>query len=433
MQAGFLRIFMLFLGCSSAAGGAPSEEAIALAIGEQRSFPVEQGARFSVGNPEVIQVKATQLSEGTILIVKGRRQGYSDLVLIGERGVKRTIAFRVVTKRQAALAGDGKTLFRNSPGLKIQPSGDGWVAKGDARSLDDWNTVRAMEAQSKGRFHSLTRLHPMERLKAESRILRLFRAAGLAHLKVTGAGSSIVLSGSCRSPEEKALAEELAGQVLKGVRSHLKVPFDSGGRLRFRARILEVVRSGARSVGFEWEDGVPSALVAGRGALKGKFGLQAALKILEKRGQARLLSQPQLLLNEKGVAELKVGGEIPILLRNRQYTSVQWKPYGLLLRLELPGMSESLARAKITVEISSLDPGNGAEGVPGIRLSRMETEVDMEIGVPVLLSGLMEKRQSRSDSLLPFLGDIPVLGDLFRSRDFRENRSELVIILEAQL
>lgn len=405
---------------------------ISLAIGEQRSFPIEEGARFSVGNPEVIQVKVTQLQEsGSILLIKGKSQGYSDLILMGGQGIKKTIAFRVVSKRQAALAGDGKILFRSSPGLSVIPNGEGWVAKGEVKSLEDWNSVRAMEAQGKGKFHSFTKLHPLERLKAQGRILRLFRAAGLEHLSVKGAGNSIVLSGNCESAQEKSLAEELAAQVVTGVRSHLKVPFEGGGRLRFRAKIMEVVRSDAKSLGLQWEDGVPSALLVGKALSKANFSLQAALKIMEKRGQARVLSQPQLLLNEKGVAELKVGGEIPIQLNSRNSASVQWKPYGLLLRLELPGMSGKVARAKITAEISSLDPGNGSEGIPGLRLSRMETQVDMEIGKPVLLSGLMEKRQSRADSLLPLLGDIPVLGELFRSRDFQENRSELVILLEA--
>ncbi len=424
----FLFLFTIFPIFSLASS---QNESITIAIGEQRSFPVEAGARYSLGNPEVIQVKSTSVSTGTLLLVKGRSQGYSDLVLIGETGVKRVLAFRVVTKKQAALSSDGKALFSSSPNLSLKPSGEGWVARGEARSLDDWNTVQAMEAQSKGKLQSFTRLHPMERLRAETRILRLWRSAGLGHLTVRGAGNSVVLIGDCQSSEEKALAEDLAGQVLKSARSHLRVPFEHGGKLRFRAKILEVVRSGARSLGLQWEEAVPSALVVGNAFSKAQFSLQAMLKVLEKRGQARVLSQPELLLNEKGVAELKVGGEIPIPLTSRNFSTVQWKPYGLLLRLELPGMSRSQARAKISVEISSLDPANGAEGIPALRMSRMETQADIRIGRPVLLSGLMDKRQSRTQSLLPFLGDIPILGELFRSEDFQENRSELVIVLEA--
>src|SRR5262245_48120267 len=91
------------------------EGAQALGLGEQRSVPVDAGTRFSLGNPEVIQVKSVQVSGGkSLLLVKGKSQGYSDLILLSDGGVRRTLAFRVVSKRQAAVAGDGKLLFSPS-------------------------------------------------------------------------------------------------------------------------------------------------------------------------------------------------------------------------------------------------------------------------------------------------------------------------------
>jgi len=412
-------------------GGVAAEER-SLALGAQESLPVSAGARFSVGNSEVISAKVTRPpSGGPVLIVKGKAQGYSDLIVMEEGGKQRTYAFRVVSKKQAALVSDHTRHFDGSPGLRVSPQGDGWIATGQAKNLEDWNRVRALADRGKEKVDSFAGLHPMERLKAEARIQKLYRSAGLDHLRVRGAGNLVILEGDCRTQLEKDLAEELAGEVFRGYRSHLRIPFEYGGRLRFRAKILEVMRTGAQSLGFDWATAVPNALQVSKDFSKASFSLAAGLKIMEKRGQARVLSQPELLLNEKGVAELKAGGEIPIPTRSKNSANVQWKPYGFLLRLELPGMSQENARAKVTVEISSLDPSNGAEGIPGIRLSRMETMVDMKIGQPVMLSGLTEKRQNRSLSLLPGLGDIPILGELFRSRDYQENQSELAILLEA--
>ncbi|RZA06979.1 MAG: type II and III secretion system protein, partial [Proteobacteria bacterium] len=366
-----------------------------------------------------------------VLLVKGKAQGYSDLILMEEGGKQRTYAFRVVSKKQAALVSDHTRHFGSSPSLKVSPQGDGWVATGQARSLEDWNRVKTLADRGKDKVDSFADVHPLERLKAEARIQKLFASAGLDHLSVRGAGNLVIIEGDCHNQKEKELAEELAGAVFRGFRSHLKIPFEDGGRLRFRAKILEVMRTGAQSLGLDWAGAVPNALQVSKDFSKASFGLAAGLKIMEKRGQARVLSQPELLLNEKGIAELKAGGEIPVPTRSRNSANVQWKAYGFLLRLELPGMSRETARAKVTVEISSLDPSNGSEGIPGIRISRMETMVDMKIGQPVLLSGLMEKRQNRNLSLLPGLGDIPILGELFRSREYQENQSELVILLEA--
>lgn len=410
-----------------------AEEARTLSLGEQASLTVDAGTRFSIGNTEVLQVKATQVAGGrSLLLVKGKSQGYSDLILLSDGGVRTSLAFRVVSKRQGALAKDGQSLLAAPAGVQLQPSGEGWVARGQTKSLDDWNVVKALEDQGKGKVQNLLRLHPLERVRAESRIRLLLAAAGLEGVEVRSAGNTVLLTGDARSAGDKELAEDLARQVLRTARSEIRVPMERGGRLRFRAKILELLKSSASSLGFQWQEGIPSAVQVGTGGAKAALALEAALRVLEKRGQARLLSQPELLLNERGVAELKVGGEIPIQLQTKSFSSVQWKAYGLGLRLELPGVSGRMARARITVDISSLDPANGANGVPAMRVSRLDTQVDLEVGRPVVLSGLMESRESRHVAGLPLLGDLPVLGELFRSRDFQKARSELVILVEAR-
>lgn len=401
-----------------------------LSVGEQASLPVEPGTRFSVGNGEVIQVRATQVHGGrSLLLVKGKHQGYSDLILLDAQGARRSVSFRVVSKRGA---GGGRAAMASASSLQLQANGDGWLARGSAKSLDDWNAQRSLEGHGKGKVDSIARLHPLARARAESRIRRLLRDAGLAQISVKSAGNTVLLFGDADTTGDKELAESLAREVLKDVRSQVRVPFERGGRLRFHARILEVLRDSARSLGLQWADGVPNAVQVGLGGVKGNFSLDAALRVLEKKGQARLLAQPQLLLNEKGSAELQVGGEIPIPVSTRFFSAVQWKQYGLTLHLDLPGVSRDLARAHVVVEISTLDPSNGADGVPAVRVSKMDTQVDMTIGKSVLLSGLLESRQSRNVSGIPLLGDIPVLGELFRSHDFQENRSELVIVLGAE-
>lgn len=426
-----LCIFILPL-FSQKFAAAEDSNAISLAIGEQRSFPAQVGARFSVGNPEVIQVKSTQLASGkAIFIVKGKASGYSDLVILGDDALNKSLAFRVVSKKQAALVQDGERLLGAPKGLSILPQGNSWLIRGEAKSLEDFNLAHAMGENGKGNIKNLVRIHPMERLKAEDKIRKRLQLAQIEGIQVLGIGGKILLRGNAKSSADKDLAESISREVFGEIYSSVKVPFETGGRLRFSAKIIELNRNSAKELGFDWTKEIPSALQLTTKFTKAALGLEATLRLLERRGQAKLLSKPNLLLNEKGIAELKVGGEIPIPTHTKESANIQWKPYGLSLRLEMPGMSEAMARAKIVVEISGLDPSNGREGIPGIRSSRMETQVDMQIGVPILLSGLIESRSANTESQIPFIGDIPILGELFKSRDFQENRSELVIILEA--
>ncbi len=408
-------------------------DTIILAIGEQKQIDLPAGARFSLGNPEVLQAKLMPLSNGKggAILVKGKSQGYSDLWIFEPEGKSKSLEFRVVSKKQASLVGDGERLVPQlGQDLKIEPLAGGWVATGKARRLSDWNRLQAIESQGKAAFQGLAELHPLERLKAESKIQRLFRQANLHHLSVRGVGNTILLEGGCASKEEKQFAEELARQVFRPVRSFLDVPFENGKTLRYRAKILEIGKSSAHELGIRWDQGIPTAIEWGKGGTRGNFSWSSALKFLEQTGQVKVLSQPELLLNEKGVAELKVGGEIPISLVAKESASVQWKSYGLHLRLEVPGSSKQKSRTKIGMELSSLDPANGVDSIPGIRISKMETVVDLKYGRPVILSGLMDHRQVRSVHQMPWLAEIPILGSLFQSENFRTNKSELMIALE---
>lgn len=236
-------------------------EAKRIAVGEQASLAVEAGTRFSVGNGEVIQVHPTQIAGGkSLLLVKGKSQGYSDLILLEAGGARHSVAFRVVSKREVL------SRRSRSPALP---------------------------------FH----LHPLERVKGESRVRRRLREAGFRDLEVKSAGDSVVLTGDADTAADKEIAEALAKETFPGLRSQIRVPFEKGARLRFHARILEVLRDGAQSLGLKWSEEVPGAVQLSPAFAKAGFTLDAALRLLERKGQARLLAQPQLVLNEKGTAE----------------------------------------------------------------------------------------------------------------------------------
>ena len=104
--------------------------------------------------------------------------------------------------------------------VRREPNGGGWLARGSVKSLDDWNAERALEGQGKGKVQSIARLHPLERIRAESRIRRLFRDAGIESLGVKSAGSTVLIFGEAGSAAEKELAESLAQSVLRDARSH---------------------------------------------------------------------------------------------------------------------------------------------------------------------------------------------------------------------
>ncbi len=150
---------------------------------------------------------------------------------------------------------------------------------------------------------------------------------------------------------------------------------------------------------------------------------------MEGEGNARVLSQPQLSVRAPGEAELFAGGELPIETHSTYNSSVSWRSYGLLLKLKVTATTSRRIRTDIFTEVSHLDPSLKIDRIPGIQSNRMKTQVDADFGVPLLLSGLLQEGTRKAVRGFPLLKDIPIIGLLFSSIDWLEERSELVAIL----
>ena len=404
---------------------------ILLAIGEQTSVPIQAQSKFSVGNPEVIKVRATNAGPGrALLLIRAKRQGYSDLVIL-HRGKEQKFTFRVHTKKNGALLREVKTALKGAEGLEVLPQGNSYVVRGKANSVSDHNLLEVYAANGKGKVHRLAGISDVARQVAEQKIRRVFRDANLGTIEVHGAGSQIWLSGTVLQQSKKELAIRLAQQEFYSVVSNIKVPFESKQRVRFKIHILELVKVGQGKVGMQWSESLPNLLEIHKRLTRTNFSLDASLNFLNRKGDARILARPVIVMNELGVAELKVGGEIPIPIITRKRRSIHWKSYGLKLRIEIPGSSKELVRTKIKVELSSLDPAVAIDGIPGIKVNRLDTLVDLSMNKTIFLSGLIQDESGSTTSSVPLLGDIPLLGNLFKSREYRSRKTELVIAVTA--
>lgn len=425
-------LFLSFVFGYFAVSLALAEETHILMLGEQKSVPIAAGTKFSVGNPEVIQVKNVRMEDGgSILVVRGKRRGFSDLVLL-EGNTSRSLGFRVVSKQNAAAVRDVRSALGSGAGLELLPSGEQWVVRGEAQSVEDHNLLEAFGKPQGSGVIKLARLNPTARALAEERIRLQLASAGLSMIRVRGAGSRIWLEGTVKAAADAELALALAREVFQAAESRIRAPFESDDVIRFKVRMLELTKTSNDTIGMLWSTAVPGIISIHQKLMKGNLSLDATLNMLARRGFARVLSEPAITVNAKGVAELRVGGEIPIPVRTRSQQNVVWKPYGLGLRIEVPGSAGSLVRTKLAVEVSSLDMATAVEGIPALKMNKMETVVDLRTERTIFLSGLIQSDAGENESALPWLGKLPVLGALFRSRDFLERKTELVIAITAQ-
>jgi pilus assembly protein CpaC len=185
--------------------------------------------------------------------------------------------------------------------------------------------------------------------------------------------------------------------------------------------------------------GTPSGIspgVAGGGVqwLQGGNRVQTVLRALEADGLLHTLAEPNLTAVSGETANFLAGGEFPIPIAQQLGTiSVEFKKFGIGLSFTPVVMSEGRISLKVSTEVSELS-NQGAVilsniSIPALKVRRAETVVELPSGGSLVMAGLLSDQTKQALSGYPGLKNLPVLGTLFRSRDFLKNESELVVIV----
>lgn len=187
--------------------------------------------------------------------------------------------------------------------------------------------------------------------------------------------------------------------------------------------------------------GVASATSGTTFATDGKlFGLNilAALDLAEDQGLASTLANPNLTAISGETASFLAGGELPIpLATGLGQVSVEFKSYGVSLSFTPTVLADGRISMRVRPEVSDLDYTAGVTfsgtAIPGVKTRRAETTLELGSGQSFMIGGLMRSENSNSINKAPFLGDIPILGNLFKSSAFRRQQTELVIVVTPYL
>lgn len=159
------------------------------------------------------------------------------------------------------------------------------------------------------------------------------------------------------------------------------------------------------------------------------MGLNAQLNLLAQEGKAVVLAEPHLSARNGAKASFLAGGEIPYAFSNRDGVFVQFKTYGVKLDITPKVDRRGVVRATIHAEVSGVDRSITTAGGPALLSRKTETEFNLREGETIVLAGLVQREQSNDVDKVPLLGDIPVLGALFRSKRFQNKETELVVFV----
>lgn len=210
------------------------------------------------------------------------------------------------------------------------------------------------------------------------------------------------------------------------------LPKPRGRMIELEVRILEVKRQYAQQLGVRWPGSYSGPQVSDTTGnwLTLPITVQSTLNLLEQNGHARILAEPKLIAASGEEAEFLVGGEFPIpQVVGQGLQDVSFREYGIALTMSPHDLGEEGISTAIKAEISTIDPATSVNGVPGMLTRRVSSAITSASGELIVLSGLLSQEQSKQADLFPFLNQLPVLGALFRSQDFRSSETELLVVV----
>ena len=281
---------------------------------------------------------------------------------------------------------------------------------------------------------------------------------------------SIILTGTVYSPGEADRASQVARAFVATPDKVINMMTIAGSdQIMVKARIVEVQRTAIKQLGLDASavlasvgsglSLVQSATFAVSGSQLGGgilnyrdsagdgSSLNTSLRAFERAGLVRILAEPNITTANGENAEFLAGGEFPVPVGRESSDSgtkisVEFKPYGVRLAVRPIVLSPGRISLQLSTEVSELTSlgaftlGGTADDslvIPGLNVRRASNTVELPSGGSLMIAGLLREDTRQNIDQLPGLGDLPVLGALFRSRDYLSGETELVIIVEAYI
>src|SRR6202790_1793144 len=292
-----------------------------------------------------------------------------------------------------------------------------------------------------------------------------------ADIRIEGLGDGVVLSGSVSSPVEAQQAGDLAARLAGGADKVVNsIAVRGRDQVMLKVTVAEVQRDIVKQMGIDLSASMTYGtsvvtfnnsnpftaygrpLVAGNG-VTGSFGappsVTATLRAMEGAGVVRTLAEPNLTAISGESATFLAGGEFPVPAgiscdptTHVCTTQISFKKFGIALNFTPVVLTEGRISLRVMTEVSELSNENSitlTQGVtasttssltiPSIKVRRAETTLEIPSGGSMAMAGLIQEQTKQAINGLPGLSQLPVLGSLFRSRDYVNHNSELMVMV----
>jgi pilus assembly protein CpaC len=422
--------------------------AITVTVNKSMVFRLaEKAKRVSVSQPQVADVLVVAPSQ---LLINGKAVGTTSLIIFDEKGEVSNYDL-IVAPDIAALRGQLRSVF---PGEKIEisTSGPALVLRGEVSNESVYDRVLEL---------AITYLPPRPPAQVAPSTSQSVTFGATPQAQIKSSGTGFAGGGSLAFEEEGSITDVYRWADKKQIDGIIDLLVIREMRqIELDVVVAEVSTTKLRDIGFDIlasgrnvSSGTfigsqafsllqPGSTVGATSPLSfnlpattgifryvnGSFALATLYRMLQNQNVSQILAQPRLVTKNGRSAGFLAGGEFPVTAITANTFGVIFKPFGVRLDF-IPTITWSdRIDLRIFPEVSQIS-STVVNGVPGIEVRRTVSRVEMKEGESLIIGGLLDRRISKDLTKFPVLGDVPILGTLFRSTKFANEESELVFVI----
>ncbi len=375
------------------------EKELSLYVGEARVLQVGDVERVAVGNGKLI---TTSLLKNGQLVIIAESPGVTTVHIWGKKGWEHDMRVTIGLSDAKQAVDDIRSMLKSVKAVSVREVGGRVIIEGDVNKRD----LEVLKVIQKV-FPNTIVLARESSLKQDKMI----------YMKVQ------ITEFSTNALDELGIDWS---NPIDGPAFALSKDFITNDSFR--------VTPGLPSFSQDTMSGVVGALPVNSKSTLGYFGIAteitSRLNFLTNTGDALILASPRLSARSGGEAEFLAGGEVPLPTVDKDgQTNIEFKDVGVKLVIKPVADDFGNITARIETEVSTIDKSVTVNGIPGFLTRRTNTDISMKQGETLVLSGLINSELGKDINKLKGLGDLPIIGWLFRSESFRNKRTDLVIFV----
>lgn len=390
-----------------------------MSLGQVLSLPLKGQNQVWIEDSKIIQA----IPLGRQLQLKSRKEGTTS-VRVGSD----TYTVHVLHPDAMAAYLHLKDKLKNQVGLKPQVQEGQLIIEGQLYRLKDWIQFAQNMDKSTITYQMRAQLSSTIQKESQKYFNQLFDQAKIPPQAIVFSTTPEVRISGNDNLFKKYLniMRPFGIQVLKDEQS-----IDIAPTIKVQITVAEVSKELTQKYGIAWPGSFQATLLKTPEAILNNLDME--LQALEISGHGKILASPNIICRSGKEAEFLAGGEFPIKVLNYKIQDIVWKRYGILLKVKPKADTSGRMSIALETEVSRVDESRKVDDIPGILTNKVSSHFDLTGPQTIALSGLIKNEEARQSQGLPGIANIPILGALFSSKNFKENKTELIIFVRPSI